>query len=331
MLYMETVLESKIREHLKKVGWQIRRPDRIRGRIPDFIFSEDGRLGIVEVKGEKANVDNAIGQALHFKKAVNFSYLAFPRQAVTPRLKDLCRTLGIGLFAIGENVSEVVRPVETEALDSVKERFNAPVSQKEAPIKKRSSLDRLFRSGTLVLVLKLLFWDSNKEYHLAAISEMIGVSASTVHKELNTAHTLGLVTRTPKGSLVLYGINKNSVIYGDLRKIFLKLELADELIAKEMMRDDIKYALIFGSFAKGTETEASDVDLLVIGNIQHDAVYRMIAKLEARIGREINVIVWTEDEFKEKSKQKVSLLQNIAKNPLIMVKGDEKEFTKSIR
>lgn len=328
---MESTLGTKVQKYIEKKGWQIHPPGRIRGRVPDFIFSKNGKIGIVEVRGEKANIDNAIGQALHFKKAVNLSYLALPKRAVTSRLKDLCKTLGIGLFIVDEKVNEIIKPIETNALDSIKEKLRIPVPEKEPLIKKRSSLERLFRTSTLVLVLKLLLWNSNKEYHLAAISDMVGVSASTVYKELESIYLLSIVTRTKKGSMVIYKINKNSIIYDDLRKIFLKLELADEIIAKEMLRDDIKYALIFGSFAKGTQTESSDVDLLVVGAVKHDIIHGIISKLEVRIGREINVIVWTEDEFKEKSKQRVALLQNIAKDPIIMVKGDEKEFTRSIK
>jgi predicted nucleotidyltransferase len=324
-------LHKEITKYATKRGWKLHVPRRIRGRLPDLAFSENSKLGLVEIKGERANVDSAIEQALHFKNAADFSYLAFPKKAITPKLKQLCSSLGIGLLEVDGQVKEIVAPVESKALNSIKERFRIPIVSKGPQIKKKSSLERLFRSKTLILILKLLFLNSTREFHLNAISDMIGVSASTVYKELDNVYPLGLVTRTKKGSMVFYKINKDSIAYEDLRKLFLKFELADELITQELQKYPIKYALIYGSFAKGTETEASDIDLLVVGNISSELIYGSVSKLETKIGREINVTAWTEDEFNQKVKEKIALLQNIAKNPIIMVKGDEKEFTRLVR
>lgn len=322
---------DRITDYVVRRGWVLHAPKRIRGRQPDLVFSKNGKLGLVEIKGERANVDSAIEQALHFKNAADFSYLAFPKKAITTKLKQLCGSLGIGLLEVDGQVNEIIAPIESKALDSIKEKFRIPAPSKEPQIKKKSSLERLFRSKTLVLILKLLFLNSTREFHLNAISDMIGVSASTVYKEFDNVYPLGLVSRIKKGSMVFYRINKASIVYEELRKIFLKFELVDELITQELERYPIKYALIYGSFAKGTETETSDIDLLVIGNVGPDLIYGAVSKLEIKIGREINVTVWTEDEFNQRVKEKIALLQNIAKNPIIMVRGDEKEFTRLVR
>ena len=89
--------------------------------------------------------------------------------------------------------------------------------------------------------------------------------------------------------------------------------------------------MIYGSFARGTETEASDVDLLIIGDADRDLISRTIFSAGSKIGREINFILWNEDEFGDKSNQKISLLSNIKHNKVIMIKGDEHEFKKSIK
>ena len=48
--------------------------------------------------------------------------------------------------------------------------------------------------------------------------------------------------------------------------MFFKFEFVDELIVKDLARFEIKFALIFGSFARGAENESSDVDLLIVGD-----------------------------------------------------------------
>lgn len=323
--------QDRIADYITKRGWKTHFPGRIRGRQPDLAFSRDGKLGLVEIKGGRANIESAIEQALHFKNAANFSYLAFPKDAITPRLKDLCGILGIGLLEVDGQVNEIISPMESDALESVKEKFNIPIQEKEPQIRKKSSLERLFRSKTLILILKLLFLNSTREFHLNAISDMIGVSASTVYRELENVYPLGIVSRTKKGSMVFYRINKGGIVYEELRKVFLKFELADDLITKDLEKYPLQYALIYGSFARGTETETSDIDLLVVGNVDQNLIYESVSRLETKIGREINVTVWTEDEFNQRVKEKIALLQNIAKNPIIMVNGDEKEFTRLVR
>ena len=128
----------------------------------------------------------------------------------------------------------------------------------------------------------------------------------------------------------MYKINRDCIIYEELKRIFLKFELTDEVISKELEKFDIKYALIYGSFARGTETETSDMDLLIIGNINRTVLLRSISKLETKIGREINFILWNEKEYKIKKKQKISLLNEIKENEIIMMRGDENEFKRSI-
>jgi len=57
------------------------------------------------------------------------------------------------------------------------------------------------------------------------------------------------------------------VIHDELKRIFMKYEFLDELLASKLRTERVKYALIYGSFAKGTEGEKSDVDLLVVGGL----------------------------------------------------------------
>ena len=106
--------------------------------------------------------------------------------------------------------------------------------------------------------------------------------------------------------------------------------MLDEVISKDLPKEQIKYALIYGSFAKGTESQSSDVDLLVIGDVKEDDVLRSISKTERRIGREINFILWTEREFLERVEKKIPLIKEISKTPTMMIVGDESEFKRLI-
>ena len=91
----------------------------------------------------------------------------------------------------------------------------------------------------------------------------------------------------------------------------------------------IRYALIYGSFASGKEMESSDVDLLVIGNLNEENLLKAVSKVEKDLGREINYILWSSEEFSKRAESRHHLLVDIARNPVIMLVGDEDEFRRA--
>lgn len=129
---------------------------------------------------------------------------------------------------------------------------------------------------------------------------------------------------------MLYGISKNGVIFDELKRIFMKYEFLDEMIRRELPAG-IKYALIYGSFARGMEQANSDIDLLVIGSVDEDKILKPISNLERETGRVINYNLWSEEEFFQKAREKIPLLNEIQKTPVMMIAGDEGEFNRTIR
>ncbi len=326
---MESKLEDEIVRYFDKSGWKSHQPNKVRGLYPDLVVSKDGKIAMVEVKGYKGSIDLGLEQAMHFKNSANYSYLALPKNVVTNKLRNLCNSLGIGLLSVGEEVEILVEPTESQALESVKNRILTLKTKKKPEVEIRTSLDRLFKSSNLILILKLLLWHPTTSFHSNEISRRTGVSPSAVSKELHSILVLGFVSKTIKGNLALYQINKQGIIYNELRQIFFKFEFVGELITKDLSAFNIKFALIFGSFARGTETESSDVDLLIIGNTPQNMILQTISNIESSIGREINAIVWSEGEFYQKVKDKVILIEEIVKNPIMMLIGDENEFKRS--
>ena len=327
---MESYYEERVEEYLESQGWKFHFPYKIRGFQPDFVVEKDGKLAMIEVRGERADLDTGIKKVLHFKNAANYAYLALPYDVINNKTINICESLGIGLLAISKEVKEIVRPEPTDGLESVKNKILHIVKEQPSP-KKKSLLEVLFRTKTLIQILKVLFLNQTQEYYLHELADQAGVSASTALRELNKIRILNLVTKLSQGHITYYRINRNCIIFEDLKQIFLKFELTDEIISQELGSFNIKYALIYGSFARGTETETSDMDLLIIGDVSRDSILNSVSELESKIGREINFILWTEKEFKEKIKEKISLLSNIHNNEVIMIKGDKDEFTRSIR
>lgn len=192
-------------------------------------------------------------------------------------------------------------------------------------------LERLFTSKTRVKLLSEILLNSDREYHIRELSRIIDISPIYVQKELKNLYSLGLLTRRTQGNMVLYVLDKHSTISDDLKKIFLKTEGVGNEILKSLDKTKIQYALIYGSFAKGVETTKSDIDLLVIGDIDEDDLLKSVSKAEGKVGREISYILWTPKEFAQKARQKIPLLLEILKTDVVMIIGEQRELKRSIK
>ena len=193
-------------------------------------------------------------------------------------------------------------------------------------------LEKLFTSKARVKILELLMFDPLSEFHLREISRRTKVSAPYVKKELAQLKKINLVKETAQGNMKLYRINRDSPIIEDIKRIFLKTDSLGGLLSKELSElGKIDHALIYGSFARGDETEKSDIDLLVIGRIDEEKLVSIIGSVEKRIGREVNYILWTADEFKKRAVKRHSLLLDIIDKPFITLIGDGNEFRRSVK
>lgn len=328
----ERIAMPKVMDYLISKGWQVKTNVKLRGRVSDLVAIKDGKISVLEIKAS-GDIQSGIEQALHLKKAANFSYLAIPDERVNDRLIDTCKNLGIGLMTFDSNVRELVRPAQTEPLPSMKQKLLKPKPEKKTRISSleaKNPLELLFRTKGQILIMRLFFLNPDAEFHVNEIARRINLSPSHVVKELGILQRIGLVIRKEQGNLALYRANTRNIIHEDLKRIFMKSVLIDHIIAQELPASEIKYALIFGSFAKGTERESSDVDLLVVGKISDDLLLSGIMKAQKEIGREINYILWTEDEFQQKSKERIALLREMSTTPVIMIIGEEDEFKRSI-
>lgn len=190
-------------------------------------------------------------------------------------------------------------------------------------------LEKLFTSNTRTRILKVLLFSPGKEFHLRELSREIDITPIYVKKELQNLKELNLVLSSKKGNLNLFKINKNSSLFPELKSIFLKTEFLSEIIKKSIRKLKIDFAFIYGSFAKGVESKDSDIDLFVVGSADEDELVKVVLRVEKKIRREVNYILWNKALFLKRTR-KHHLLNEIAKNPVIMLVGDEDELKKII-
>ncbi len=191
-----------------------------------------------------------------------------------------------------------------------------------------SSIEALFPSQTIVKVLSLFLLNPDKEYFQSEVAEVVGDALFKVQKALKRAVKSGFILETKKGNMVYYRANRKQPGFEDLKQLFLKtVAIGDAL--KEVLTEyagDIDVAFIFGSYAQGTETYQSDIDLFVLGNTSLKKVSEAIGSMTNMIDREINPVVYSAEAFKKKIIEKNRFTEELVACPKIWLIGNEDEF-----
>ena len=178
---------------------------------------------------------------------------------------------------------------------------------------------KITKSKTREKILLLFFLDVDKRFYLRELERILGISVANIRRELISLQKMGLFVREKDGNQVYYSLDKRSPVFDEVKKIVSKtigVEASLKVGLKEVK--GIERAFIFGSFAKGEETSSSDIDVMIIGNVNEDSLIAVISKLEKDLNREINYHLLDKDEWNE-GKTKKSFLKNILSHAKIEI------------
>jgi predicted nucleotidyltransferase len=145
--------------------------------------------------------------------------------------------------------------------------------------------------------------------------------------ELRNLKEIGLLSSRNEGNLKYFGLNKEFVIYEELKSIFMKTRGAVGILREAVLnKRDIDYVFVYGSFATGEERTESDIDLMVIGKISLEEVLTLIRGPEEKLSREINVSVYDLQEIRKRVKDHDPFIMEVLGGLKIMLIGDENEL-----
>ena len=145
-----------------------------------------------------------------------------------------------------------------------------------------------------------------------------------MHRQLERLAEAGLVTVTPSGNQKYYRANREAPIFAELHGLVTKtVGLAEPLRqALGPLVDEIRAAFVYGSFAKGSETARSDIDMMVVSDsVQYSDVYEALQRVQRRLGRPVNPTVLTPIEWKKKRAQADSFVAQIAAQERVFIIG----------
>lgn len=141
-------------------------------------------------------------------------------------------------------------------------------------------------------------------------NELIAIGGPGVGAGRNVIRALieaGMVVATKRRNQVAYSINTDSPIYEELRSIMRKTFGIADVVAGELspFRERISEAFVFGSIARGTERPKSDVDLLIVGDVELFELAPALARMEAIFARPVDPQIYSHDEWQRLSGDRV--------------------------
>ncbi|MGB6067144.1 MAG: nucleotidyltransferase domain-containing protein, partial [Desulfomonilaceae bacterium] len=149
-----------------------------------------------------------------------------------------------------------------------------------------------------------------------------------VQRELENLVNAGLVIRRQRGNQVYYQANSKSAIFSELKSLMIKTAGVADVLREALipLQDRITAAFIYGSFAKGTETAASDVDVLVIGDVKFSEIVDILGPAQESTAREVNPSVYPAGEFITKVSEGHHFVTSLINEPKIFLIGDKDVF-----
>ena len=193
-------------------------------------------------------------------------------------------------------------------------------------------LQALFTSQARVEVLKLFFLRSSSRHYMREISSLTNQPVRAVQRELARLEDAGLLISSVEGNRKYFQANRQSPVFSELRTLMVKTAgIVDQLKKILQTRSDaIHVAFIFGSFARGSEISASDIDLMIIGAITSRELSHLLKPLKEQLDREMNPVTIRAEEFQENVKKSDSFTQSILEESKIFLIGGQDELQEMV-
>jgi predicted nucleotidyltransferase len=191
------------------------------------------------------------------------------------------------------------------------------------------SISDVLFSGVQQRVLGLLFGQPDRSFYANEIARMGMTGRGALHRELERMTSSGLISMTPVGRQKHYQANRDSPVFQEVRGIVLKtFGLADVLrSALAPSSSCIRFAFIYGSVAKGTDSASSDIDVMVIAEgMTYSGLFETFAAAEDVLGRKVNPTLYSPEEFIKKLRGDNHFVTRVIDQPKIMLVGNANDI-----
>ena len=154
--------------------------------------------------------------------------------------------------------------------------------------------------------MQLFYSNPNRSFYVREITRKIDEQINSVRRELANLLNVGIIVSDNTNNRLYYEVNQTFEYYDPLLTIFgsggsgaaktkikkTAADTAEEDKLKALGHLDI--VLYTGQF---TRDESSGIDILVVGDVNHNALQKYVTELEKQENKDIRYTVMTPSEF----------------------------------
>lgn len=168
-------------------------------------------------------------------------------------------------------------------------------------------LKHLFTSNTRIKLLTLFLLNPDNEYFIRELTRKLDEQINSVRRELDNLRKLGLLKTKNKNRKKYYSVNKNFLIYTELRSIILKAVNEKESIAKSLLElGELDLIVLSGMFVD----KDSQVDLLLVGQIDRSRLDTYFSQ-ELETKQPVRFSIMSREEYLYRKKCNDKFLKSI--------------------
>ncbi|OGY21849.1 MAG: hypothetical protein A2126_01550 [Candidatus Woykebacteria bacterium GWB1_45_5] len=185
----------------------------------------------------------------------------------------------------------------------------------------------LLISKTRAKLLAVFLNNPGRIFYVRELVRAVGEQINAVRAELARLEKAGMVSSEARANRKFFGFRKEYIFQPELANIIAKSSgLGGDIIAERNKLGKVKYATLSAGFIRRRPVGASDVDLLIVGNVVLPQLAASVKKTEDEIGREINYTVMSDDEFTFRKRRKDPFVMKILENAGVVLIGDEEDL-----
>ncbi len=177
-------------------------------------------------------------------------------------------------------------------------------------------------------VLGWLLTHPDEDFYLREIARRSGASLGAVQREVAALTRAGILRRSLRGRQVFYQADRGSPVFPELQSLLVKTAGIRDVLREALapLAPRIVVAVLFGSAVRGELNRASDLDLLIVGDVPFADVAASLIAAQQRLGRDVNPTVYPIREFRAKIRDRHHFLTTVLAGPCVFVLGGAGEL-----
>lgn len=165
-------------------------------------------------------------------------------------------------------------------------------------MEERYILEHIITSDVRIRLLIELYTETSRELYVRELTRRVGTEINAIRRELKRLEDAGIIRKEQRGNRMYYLIREDYSLYKELLSITSKERGIGRLVLENIKTiGNLKLAMLSLEYAKGRESKDSELDLILIGDINISETNDIIKREIIMSGRDVNYTIITEDEF----------------------------------